>query len=320
MEFIFEDIESCICIGEYDDEYVYDIEMNDETHTFICNDVLVHNSAYISFNSIVESCQIPDYQAAHFIDALYNFSLKDYIKDSLEKYAAAYNCDKNLEEFELEKVARTVIYVAKKNYVMDIAWKEGGQFIDSGKKIIYAGIDVVKGSTPPWCRQKQKEFISWLIERYNNNDKPQYSEIVAKVKEYRKLFELQNPDDILKSLNMNDYEKYVFDDKKEIKFHNVSVPQHAAAAALYNHTLYNKAKKYITKYNTIKKGDKVKIYYINDKETFAYLPYAFPIEFAPKIDFDTNFEKVMLSPLNRIIECAGYRPIAKNLTYSKALW
>ena len=62
MEFIFEDIESCICIGEYDDEYVYDIEMNDETHTFICNDVLVHNSAYISFNSIVESCQIPDYQ------------------------------------------------------------------------------------------------------------------------------------------------------------------------------------------------------------------------------------------------------------------
>ena len=291
-----------------------------------CNSLIINqiggdtDSAYITISSIINECQIPDHQCSHFIDILYNVSLCGYIKNALNIYAEKFNCDENIEEFELEKVARTVIYVAKKNYVMDIAWKEGGQFIDPGKNIIYSGIDVVKGSTPPWCREKQKDFIKWMIDRYNENNKPTYAEIISKIKEYRRSFEMQNPDDILKSLNMNDYEKYVLEDKREIKFNDVSVPQHAAAAALYNHTLYNKAKKYLTKYSTIKKGDKVKIYYINDKETFAYLPYAFPVEFAPKIDYDTNFEKVMLSPLNRIIECAGYMPVAKNLTYSKPLW
>ena len=34
-KYIFEEIDFCECIGEFDDEYVYDIEMDDETHTFI---------------------------------------------------------------------------------------------------------------------------------------------------------------------------------------------------------------------------------------------------------------------------------------------
>jgi len=31
-------------IGSYEDEYVYDLEMEDESHTFIANDILVHNT------------------------------------------------------------------------------------------------------------------------------------------------------------------------------------------------------------------------------------------------------------------------------------
>ena len=30
----FEEIEFCECVGNYNDEYVYDIEMEDDTHTF----------------------------------------------------------------------------------------------------------------------------------------------------------------------------------------------------------------------------------------------------------------------------------------------
>ena len=282
------------------------------------------DSSYISFNCIISECQIPDHMGSHFIHALYIYSLQPFIKKSLDKYAVTFNCDKNVEEFELEKVARTVIYLAKKHYVMDIAWKDGagdGKFIDPNKEIIYAGIEVVQGSTPPWCRQKQKEFISWLIDFYNKGTKPNYSDIVAKVKEFRKLFELQDPDSIFKSLNINDYEKYIFDDKNNIVIQeNARVPQHVLAAANYNNMLYTSAKKYATKYKFAKKGDKIKLYYINSDECFGYLPYAFPIEFAPKIDYDTNFEKTMLAPLNRLIEAAGYQPIPKNLAYASPLW
>ena len=280
------------------------------------------DSCYISFNCLIDACNIPEYMGSHFIYAIYIYSLKQYIENFLEDYSKKFNCPKNIEEFELEKVARTVIYVAKKNYVMDIAWKEGNIHIPPAKKIIYAGIDVVKGSTPPWCREKQKEFITWLISRYNDGNKPSYAEIVAKVKDYRNIFELQSPDQIFKSMSISDYEKFVYDDKKTLTYNAdvKTVPQHVDAAAKYNHLLYTTAKKYLKKYNIIKSGDKVRLYYINDKECFGYLPNQYPIEFAPKPDYDICFAKVMLAPINRIIECAGYKSIPESLMYSVPLW
>ncbi|MCM1218920.1 MAG: hypothetical protein NC548_30940 [Lachnospiraceae bacterium] len=48
-------IETCEEVGVFDDEYVYDIEMNDDTHTFVANNILVHNSIYASFEQIIKS-------------------------------------------------------------------------------------------------------------------------------------------------------------------------------------------------------------------------------------------------------------------------
>ena len=84
--------------------------------------------------------------------------------------------------------------------------------------------------------------------------------------------------------------------------------------------LYNKAKKYKSKYNTIKKGDKVKFYYTADNSVFAFLPNEFPIEFAPKMDIDEQFEKMVLGPLNRIIVASGYPEVSGTLTYAVGLW
>ena len=56
-EYFFDDIESCEQIGEFEDEWVYDIEMNDDTHTFIANDMLVHNSVFVGFEPALNSCE-----------------------------------------------------------------------------------------------------------------------------------------------------------------------------------------------------------------------------------------------------------------------
>ena len=50
----FEEIESCELVGNFNDEYVYDIEVNDDTHTFIANDMLVHNSLFVSFKPAMD--------------------------------------------------------------------------------------------------------------------------------------------------------------------------------------------------------------------------------------------------------------------------
>lgn len=60
LEYIFDDIESCEEIGSFNDEFVYDIEMDDDSHTFIANDILVHNSLFVSFYPVIKNCQWKD--------------------------------------------------------------------------------------------------------------------------------------------------------------------------------------------------------------------------------------------------------------------
>ena len=55
----FSKIVSCEQIGEFDDEYVYDLEIDEEGYdnqTFFANDILVHNSNYVTFQEVVDSC------------------------------------------------------------------------------------------------------------------------------------------------------------------------------------------------------------------------------------------------------------------------
>ena len=279
------------------------------------------DSIYISFDCFIKNCQIKEDEAAYFIVQMNEVILKKYLQRKFEEYAHSYNCDRNLEDFELEKLARTVIYLAKKHYVMDLAWKEPNVFIEPLHKVIYAGIEVVQGSTPPWCREQQKQFISWFLDYYTKGKVPEYADIVAKLKGIKKLYALQDPEVICKSMNITDYSKYILDDKNTIVVNPMSKPpQHVMAAARYNNMLYTSAKRYLSKYPTIDKGDKIKIYYINKDEVFGYMPYQYPIEFAPAMDVDTNFEKLMLAPLNRIIMAAGFQPVNVGLTFSNALW
>ena len=53
----FDGLESCEMIGDFTDEYVYDVEVDDDTHTFIANDILVHNSLFVSFKPAMDHCQ-----------------------------------------------------------------------------------------------------------------------------------------------------------------------------------------------------------------------------------------------------------------------
>ena len=74
---------------------------------------------------------------------------------------------------------------------------------------------------------------------------------------------------------------------------------------------------------------KVKFYYIKDDRirpagepdpVFSFLPNNFPTEFAPPIDTDIMFEKLILDPLNRIVVACGYRPVPSTLTYASSLF
>lgn len=305
-----------------EDEYVYDIEVNDDSHTFIANDILVHNSAYITLQPIIDACHIPVEQETDFVLAINEAVLEKYLEQAFDKYAKDFNCPKNVEKFELEKISRSVLMLAKKKYIMDISWKEPDVHVAPLHSIVYKGIEVIQGSTPKVCSEYMKDFIKYMLGKISANEKPDYSEIVRKLKEIKEKFSLHSPDEISKSFTMSDYEKYIINDKtSEIQYSpNAVCPMHVRAAATYNNMLYNKAKRYKSKYNIIRKGDKVKFYYTDNDGVFAFLPNEYPGEFAPKMNIDQQFEKMILSPLNRIIAAAGYPEVPASLTFSVGLW
>ena len=332
-------ITSCVHTGEYKDEYVYDIEMDDDNHTFFANDILVHNSAYITLQPLIDACNIPLEQQLEFDLAFYDEILEGYMDLKFDDYAKRNHCKQNLEKFELEKISRTIIMLAKKNYMCDVEWIDSGARFEPLEHITYTGYDVVKGSTPDYCRQEMKNFVNFVMGILNQGKKPTLGEIVTKLREIKKRFSMQNPNDISKSTSISNYENFILDDKGpnlifqtnkverdekgnviKVLDQKLPVPIHVRAAAVYNHMLFNKAKKYKSKYSLLKSGDKVKFYYTGDDTVFGFVPDLYPMEFAPAMDIDTQFEKMLLSPLNRIIVAIGYSEIPPTLAYTPSLF
>lgn len=287
------------------------------------------DSAYISLQPVIEALNISIEQETDFVLAINACVLEKYLAGCFDEYAASFNCPENREKFELEKIARTVLMLAKKKYVMDISWTEGGAEgikLAPLHKMVYKGIEVIQGSTPEFCRTMMKDFIRFVIDYANKNEKPTYDVIVRELKSMKAKFAMQSPNAVCKSFGLSDYEKYVHNDKvgyAEIQYvPGVTCPIHVRAAAVYNNTLYchPKAKRYKSKYNFIKKGDKVKFYFINKDEVFGFLPDEFPVEFAPPMDIDIQFEKMILDPMNRIVESIGYPAVPVSLAYSSGLW
>ena len=82
MEYFLDDIETCECIGMFEDEYVYDIEVGDDTHTFIGNDILVHNSLYISYENLLKTIKgVENMSIEQKRDIIVNFNTGFFYKN-----------------------------------------------------------------------------------------------------------------------------------------------------------------------------------------------------------------------------------------------
>ena len=86
---------------------------------------------------------------------------------------------------------------------------------------------------------------------------------------------------------------------------------------LYYNFLLNQNKGLQSKYEFIKSGTKIKYYTCKNKklnDTFAFIRGSYPIEFAPEVDYDLQFYKSIISPINSIIQPLGLPEITKRLS------
>ena len=284
------------------------------------------DSCYVQFQDLYESIIWPDEETAlpidEFILAFYAFRLQDYITATMAKYAEATNTD-NFLFFELESLAYNGIWMSKKKYIQNIAWDDKLETTDrhpSLKKVKTIGFDTIQSSTPKFAREKLVEALKILFRSQKTPNAEELQELVGFMKESKKEFSLANIDDIAFNRRTNNIEKYIVDDNIEFQV-GLKCPANVKAAGYYNYTLNNNAK-FKNKYKLIGNGEKLKIYNCKTpiSEVYAYLPGDHPYEIAPKVDYDTQFEKCMIDPLNRVLKAIGLQTLDTNLIYASALF
>jgi len=271
------------------------------------------DSCYVSFEEVYQNANY-DGDVTEFIKDIYEYRLKNYIKNVLYKYSDKWNTDSFLK-FELETIAYSAIWLSKKKYIQNIAWEDPG--IDHNKLefIKATGFEIVQSSSPSFVRTKLKEALILMFK----DDNPNLSELVSFLKDVKKEFKLANIEEISFSKRVNNIEKYIIDDYSHFEVAK-SCPINVRAAGYYNYLLNNS--EYKSKYHNIPSGEKVRIYFTDDNlsNVFAFMPDEHPYEFAPNVDYDLQFEKSILDPLNRVIKAVGLKTLNSNLIYAKTLF
>jgi len=271
------------------------------------------DSIYVKFDEIIQKS---DWQGSEkdFILSLYKTRLGDYIEKILQKYANTNNAE-NFLSFELESIAKNAIWLAKKKYMQNIVWKDPDIHYDDLTKISAKGFEIIQSSTPVFARDKLKELLTYIFSVNKLNMK----EFASHLKEIKRQFKLANIDQISFSKKVNNYQKYIVNDYDTFEIAS-KCPIGVRAAGYHNYLLHNSGLK--GKYQPLGNGEKLKMYFSMDKscEVFAYAPGDYPYEFAPTVDYDTQFEKTILDPINRVITAMGFKGFNRNLIYTNSVF
>jgi DNA polymerase elongation subunit (family B) len=246
-----------------------------------------------------------------FIQGMDYYRYAGYFKKCLEEYAGSFGVE-NREDFELERISESIINIAKKKYIQHILYEDGIPY-DRMKYIFPKGVELVRSSTPAFARDKIVGIVKYL---FSHPDTFNIKDLLKLVKGLRKEFELADIDDICMQSSVSNYDIKVLNDKS-LPLQFVSGAHFAVKSAAHHNYLLSKDKDMQQKYEFIKSGVKIKYYCCKDKsitDMFAYTRGSYPHEFAPEIDYDTQFEKSILSPINSIIEPLGMPTVTKRLS------
>jgi DNA polymerase elongation subunit (family B) len=274
------------------------------------------DSNYVTFEEVVESC---DWQGdpKDLILKLNEYRIGEYLKKCFEKYSTKWGT-RNHQDFELETLAINGIFLGKKKYVTNLIY-DSGVHMEPLSQLKTTGVEMIKGGTPPFVREKLIYLTKFIFSKGKNFN---IREFVKELKEIKKDFKIQEPQNISAAISINNYEKFILNDTTALEVAK-GCPIHVRASAYHNYILNNS--KYKDKYPLIRSSDKINFYFVKIKSAaennvFGYPQGSYPYEFAPPIDHDVQFTKTILDPINRFIEVMGYNNISPNLFMINSLF
>ncbi len=197
------------------------------------------------------------------------------------------------------EVIGDALFVAKKKYAMLVYDNEGVGYTKENPYTKVQGLEIIKGGTPDFAKKYLKDAIPILITKSKQEIKEWFSII-------KKDFMNWELDKIAKTQGVSKIEDENWG--KVLNGRKVSIPFGSRVAIASN--------KYIEKHNLqqkfqlIQPGDKVKMLYLVEpnplhSDAFAFLELEFAEMFREYIDYDANFYKYFLAPLELMTESMG---------------
>lgn len=291
-------------LNAFEDEYVYDLEMVDQEQPwFYANDILVHNSSYISIAPLINNgVKFWEDQSKGLIhQETYDKiqEIEDYLNEGITKWARkALLTEDPRFVFKRECIADVATFLQKKRYVMHILDDEGIK----ENKFKYTGVEVVRTTMPNAIKPYAKSIIETML---STQSLPKTNKVFNEAYE---TFKTLSHEEIAFVMGIKGYEKHAVQcrDWQTVK----GMPVHSKSAYYYNQMLEKLGTG--NKYENISSGDKVRFIYIETPNKYGLksmgFKYEWPTEFDElfKIDYEKMFDKILFQSIARFYESVGW--------------
>ena len=259
------------------------------------------DSIYVNFADLIEkvygTTDIDRKTGEEFLDKVCQTKIEEIIEQGYEKLASDMGAYRNAMVMKREKINDRAIFIAKKRYILNTLNSEGVHY--EKPKISVTGLESVRSSTPEICRDKMREIFSVIL----NEGEEQTQQFIE---DFRKEFFKLSAEDVGRNSGTDNINKY----QTKTSLYKKGCPIHVRGCILYNH--YLKEKGLDKKYEAIQSGDKIKFVYLKVPNPIRENVISFPNVLPPKlgleqyIDYETQFQKVFLSPIENIIQPLGW--------------
>lgn len=288
-------------------KYVYDIEVL-ETHNFIANNILVHNSNYLTLNNLVKKVGLENASQEEITDFLVNAceKIQEEIANEYNRLADMTNAKAQRMDMEREVIAPRGFWTRKKRYALNVVDSEGVRYDEPKLKIM--GLETARSSTPKICREALKEAIELILTSDEDS-------VIKHINEFKEYFFQQPPEKIANTTGISNIEKFITHDGSIQK----GTPIHVRGSLVYNKWIDEYKVNHI--YEKIRSGDKVKNIYLKMPNVMKQNTVSF-LNKIPKemkiddcIDYHQQYEKTFLRPLKTILDCIGWKSEKKNTLF-----
>ena len=274
-------------------DYLNNLLKTDNEDYVIASDT---DSIYVTFDKLVSQVFKETKEVSKiisFLDIVAREKIEPFIDKSykdLHKYVKSYEQKMQMKR---EVIADKGVWTAKKRYILN-AWDiEGVRYEEPELKIM--GLEAVKSSTPEPCRNKIKEGLKIIM----NGDERELNKFIQ---DFREKFMKLSPEDIAYPRSVNGLSKFSDSNQLFAK----GAPIHVKGAILYNHLV--KRDKLSNKYPYIQEGDKIKFINLKQPNVYQCSSISFmtklpkELDFHKIVDYDTQFEKSFIEPLNFVLD------------------